>query len=132
MSKGNTTENDLVLFYFNNVAMPTYGSNITLNLHTADPGETGTASTNVATYTSYASVNVSRDSGGWSVSNGGATNVALIQFPKCTGAGDNQTITHLSMSNSTMFMSGALVSPLVVTNNIQPQFNIGMITYTED
>lgn len=132
MSKGNTTENDLVLFYFNNTAMPTYGSNITLNLHTADPGEGGSAATNVATYTSYTSVNVSRDNSGWSVSNGKASNIALVQFPKCTGVSDDQTITHLSMSNGTMFISGALSSSLRVTNNIQPQFNIGMITYTED
>jgi hypothetical protein len=41
MSKGNITENDLVKFYFNNVAMPSYGSNLYLALHIADPGEGG-------------------------------------------------------------------------------------------
>ena len=54
MSKSNTTENDLVKFYANGTAMPSYGTNLYVHLHTADPGEGGTSSTNQATYTDYA------------------------------------------------------------------------------
>jgi len=38
MSKGNQTENDYMVFVFNNTAMPSYGSNLYVHLHTADPG----------------------------------------------------------------------------------------------
>ena len=78
MSKGNTAEQDYLDFVFLNVAMPAYGSNLIANLHTADPGEAGTASTYVMTYTNYAAVNISRDAGGWSRSGSTTTNVALV------------------------------------------------------
>lgn len=67
MSKGNTTENDLMKFLFNETAMPSYGSTLYVNLHTADPGEAGNQTTSEATYTSYARVAVARTSGGWTV-----------------------------------------------------------------
>lgn len=134
MSKGNTFENDVVAFRFNNTAMPAYGANLTLNLHTADPGEGGDSTTSVATYTSYAAVNVSRDASGWVVSDNQAGNAALIQYPKCTGAGDDQLITHLSITGTGEggFISGALSSSLRVTNNVQPQFPIAGVLYQED
>ena len=34
MSKSNVTENDLVKFYANNVAMPAYGTTLYMHLHT--------------------------------------------------------------------------------------------------
>ena len=134
MSKGNQFENDVVAFRFNNVAMPNYGSNLTLNLHTADPGEAGDSTTSVCTYTGYAPVNVARDASGWLVNGNRADNVALIQFPKCTGAGDDQLATHLSITGLSEggFVSGALASQLRITNNVQPQFPIAAVVYLED
>jgi hypothetical protein len=134
MSKNNQFENDVVAFRFNNVAMPAYGSNLTLNLHTADPGETGNSSTNVCTYTGYAPVNVSRDASGWLVNGNRAENVALIQFPKCTGPADDETATHLSITGTGDggFASGALASQLRITNNVQPQLPIAAVVYLED
>ena len=64
MSKANATENDLVKFIFNNVAFPSYGTNLQVNLHTADPGEAGTDATCAATNTGYAGVSVSREGTG--------------------------------------------------------------------
>jgi hypothetical protein len=106
-----------------------------LALHTADPGEAGDQTTNEATYTSYARVAVTRNSGGWTVSGNSATNTALVQFPQCTGG--TNTITHVSIgtaSSSTgkILYSGALNSSLSVSNLIQPQFAASALTVTED
>ena len=67
MSKGNSTENDVLSLFFLKT-LPSWAgtlsatgdTNITVALHTADPGEAGTQSTSEATYTSYARVNVIR------------------------------------------------------------------------
>jgi hypothetical protein len=144
MSKGNATENDIVKFIFNNVAMPSYGTNLQVNLHTADPGEAGTATTNAANYTGYTSVTVSRNSSGWT--NCAATspfsadpdgpamkNTAEIAFPECTGG--SNTITHVSVSvvaTGQILYKGALVSPLSVSNLITPRFPAGALVIAED
>ena len=134
MSKGNTTENDFVAFVFNGTAMPAYGANLYAHLHTADPGEGGTGATSEATYTSYAAQAISRDAAGFTVAGNQATNTALLQFPTCTGVGDDELITHLSITTAggQILYSGALSASLRVTNQIQPQFAIAAITTTED
>jgi hypothetical protein len=137
MSKSNTTESDLLLKIFNNTALSwdAIGS-IWVALHTADPGETGTAVTSEATYTGYARVAVARTSGGWTVS--GTTqvaNAAAINFAACT-AGSN-TITFFSVVTTAsgagqILYSGALTASLAVSAGITPQFAIGALTCTED
>jgi hypothetical protein len=64
MSMGNTTENDIMKLYFNATAIADYAENdttsphtdIAVSLHTADPGEAGTLSTNETSYTNSARV----------------------------------------------------------------------------
>lgn len=139
MSKGNITENDLVKFYFNNVAMPSYGSNLYLALHTADPGEGGDQTTNEISYTgssgNYARIAVSRDAGGWVVSGNQAENAALIQFAVSnTGP---ITATHISIGTAAsgagqLLASTALNESLVINNLTQPQFAIAGLIYQED
>jgi len=139
VSKSNVLENDIVDFLFNNVSIPSYGANLYLSLHTADPGEAGDQTTNEVTtgaYASYARVAVSRDSGGWTVGTNTSTNAALIQFPQCTG-GTGATITHLGIGTAStgagiLLISGALNASLNVSNLIQPQFAASALTYTED
>lgn len=139
MSKSNALENDFVDFLFNATAMPSYGGNLYLSLHTADPGEGGDQTTNevsTGAYTSYARVAVARDNTGWTVSGSSSTNAALIQFPQCTG-GTGATVTHVGIGTSssgpgTLLASGALTASLAVSNLIQPQFAASAITYTED
>lgn len=139
MSKGNTTENDLVKFYFNNVAMPAYGSNLYISLHTADPGEGGDQTTNEVSYTGdsgdYARIAVSRDAGGWTVASNQSSNAALIQFAVSnTGP---VVATHIAIGTSAsgagqVIASGALSASLTINNLVQPQFSIGGIAYQED
>ena len=143
MSKGNTFENDVVKLIFNATAIANIADNASsspltslyLALHTADPGEAGDQTTSEATYTSYARVAVTRNSGGWTVSGNSATNTALVQFPQCTGG--TNTITHVSIGTASsgtgkILYSGALNSSLSVSNLIQPQFAASALTVTED
>jgi hypothetical protein len=144
MSKGNATENDLVKFIAQGTAMPSYGANLQVNLHTADPGEAGTATTSAPTYTGYAAVSVARDAGGWTICDGGAPyaanpagpafkNAAEVTFPECTGGSD--TITHASVSviaTGQILYKGALTASLAVSNLITPRFPAGTLVMVED
>lgn len=55
MSLGNTTETEILNYIFDSTA-PAWAANANfwIALHTADPGEAGTAITSEASYTSYA------------------------------------------------------------------------------
>lgn len=136
MSKGNTTENDILAYVFNATAFSwDANTNLYVSLHTADPGEAGNQTTSEATYTSYARVTVARTSGGWTVSGNTAQNTALIQFPQCTGG--SNTITHVAVGTASsgpgqILYSGALTSSLSVSSGIQPQFAAGALSLTED
>jgi len=146
MSKGNTFENDLLQLIFNNVDIADIGDagglqnsatagSLYVALHTADPGEAGTAATSEATYTNYARVAVARNSGGWTVSGNTATNAGQITFPQCGASGN--TITHVSITTassgtSKILYSGALNSSLAVALNITPLFAASGLTVTED
>lgn len=135
MSASNTTENDLALYVFDSTA-PSWASNTDfyVRLHSADPGEGGTATTNEISYTSYDGVTVSRTTG-FTVSGNTASNAALVQFPTCTGG--TATATHFSICTTQngagqIIVSGALTSSLSISNGIQPQFNIGELDVVFD
>ena len=144
MSKSNATENDYVKFEANAVAMPSYGANLQINLHTADPGEAGTATTNAPTYTGYAAVSKPRDNTGFTIcdatnpyaanaSGSGYKNASDVIFPECTGGSD--TITHVSVSvigSGQILRSTALTASLAVSNGITPLFVAGTLVWGED
>lgn len=146
MSKSNTFENDLLQLIFNNVDIADIGDasglqnsatagSLYVALHTADPGEAGTAATSESAYGSYARQAVARSGAGWTVSGNSATNAALIQFPECTGG--SETITHVSITtavsgSSKILYSGALSASRSVSSGIQPQFAANALTVTED
>lgn len=136
MSAGNTTENELALYIYENTA-PAWAANgnFYVALHTADPGEAGSQTTNEATYGSYARQAIARSSSGFDTSGSSSANAALIQFPTCT-SGSN-TITHFSIGTLSsgagqIIASGALSSSLAVSTNIQPQFQAGALVASVD
>lgn len=137
MSKGNTTETDILAYIFNATAMPNYGTGtLYVALHTADPGEGGNQTTSETAYTSYARVAMTRDNTKWTVSGSTVQNAVLIQFPQCTGSpgGDisHVSIGTLSSGAGQIIYSGALNANLALANLIQPQFGIGALVITED
>jgi hypothetical protein len=120
VSKGDTFENDVLKLIFNAVAIadmaendsssPT--TNLTVALHTADPGEGGTQSTNETAYTGYARVNVARTAGGWTVTGNSVSPVANIDFGECS-ASPGAAITHFSVGTgvSNKLLYKGTVSP---------------------
>ena len=143
MSKGNTFENDFLKLIFNATAIANIADNaasapltdLYVSLHTADPGEAGSQTTNEATYGSYARVAVSRDTNGWTVSANAVSNAAAITFPAAT-SGSN-TITHFAVGTASsgagkVLYKGALTASLAVSAGITPEFAIGDCDVTED
>lgn len=144
MSKSNATENDYVKFEANATAMPAYGATLQINLHTADPGEAGTATTNAPTYTGYAAVTKARDNTGFTICDGtnpyaantsgnAYKNASDVIFPECTGGSD--TIKHVSVSvvaTSQILRKTALTASLAVSNGITPLFLAGTLVWAED
>jgi hypothetical protein len=101
-------------------------THLSIQLHTASPGETGSMVTNDATYTGYERVGVERTSTGWDVSGTTAKLAAAVTFPVC-GGGTN-TITHFSIGNSTVAAStgaiyyyGAVTPNLSVASGVTPR-----------
>lgn len=135
MSASNTTENDIALAIFDSTDPSWWANaNFYIRLHSADPGEAGTATTNEISYTSYDGVAVSRTTG-FSVSGNTASNAALVQFPTCTGS--SATATYFSVCTTQngagqIIVSGALSSSLAISTGIQPQFNTGELDIVID
>lgn len=135
MSASNTTENDLVLAIFDSTDPAWWGNaDFYIRLHSADPGEAGTAITNEIAYTGYDGVAVSRTTG-FSISGNTASNAALVQFPLC--AGGSATAAYFSVCTTQngagqIIVSGALSSSLSISNGIQPQFNTGELDVVID
>jgi hypothetical protein len=106
-----------------------------ISLHTADPGESGSQSTNEASYTGYARVAVARSVSGFTLVTSTISNAALVQFAQCTGG--SNTLTHFgigteSSGSGNLIFKGSLTSSLSVSTGIQPQFAAGALTVTVD
>lgn len=135
MSFGNTTETEVLSYIFDSAAAAWAGNaNFWIALHTADPGEAGTATTSEVAYTSYARVAVSRTTG-FTVSGNSVENAALIQFPQSGGSGTD--CTHFSVVTTSsgagqIIVRGALSATLPTGSGIQPQFAAGDLTATLD
>ena len=123
-SMGDAYETALLTLEFNNTNIANVGDatglrgsstagSLYIALHTADPGEAGSQTTNEASFTSYARVGVARSSGGWTISGNSVTNAAAITFAQNTGS--DQTVTHFSIgvassSTSMMLRYGPLIA----------------------
>jgi hypothetical protein len=114
--------------------------NVWIALYTADPGESGTAVTNEATYGGYARVAVARSSAQWTYTLVGGTtptmsNTNAVTYAPCT-SGSN-TITHAGIVTSTsgagdLLWYGQLAASRAISTGITPEFAAGTITPTLD
>lgn len=146
MSATNAFETALLNLYFLNTDHANIGDaaglqnsaaagSFYISLHTGDPGEAGSQTTNEATYTSYARVAVARSGAGWTVSGNNVSNAAAINFPACTGG--TNTITHFGIGSDSsgagnLFFKGALSASLAVSSGITPSFAIGELDVNLD
>jgi hypothetical protein len=106
-----------------------------ISLHTADPGEAGSQTTNEASYTGYARVAVNRTAGGWTRSVSTVSNTALVQFAQCTAG--SSTVTHFGIGTDStgagnLVFKGSLTASLSISAGIQPQFAASQLTVTVD
>ena len=127
MSKSNTFENDIVALLFNNTAIADIGDvaglrastaagSLWWSLHTADPGETGTAVTSETAYTGYVRVAAARSSGGFTVTGNSVSPPANVDFGECTAAAGG-AITHFGIVNSSTG-AGKLLYKGTMTPNV--------------
>ncbi len=143
MAKSNALETAILQLLFNGTTIAGLAQNVTsgavtdlyVALHTADPGEAGTATTNEASYTSYARVAVVRTAGGWTITGNSVSPNATVNFPASTG-GSATSITHASItvasSGASMILyRGALDAPIVMASGVQPKISTGS-TITEE
>jgi hypothetical protein len=104
-----------------------------VSLHSDTPGGAGHQATNELSYTNYARVPVTRDGGGWTVSNG-ATNASAITYPQA-GAGAIQYARFFGIGTSTngngsLMIYGSLSATLAIADGITPQFAAGELDLT--
>jgi len=146
MSKSNTFENELLAHIFNNADIADIGDaaglqgsaaagSLYLILHTADPGEAGTATTNEISYTGWARKAVVRSSAGFTVSGSTVTLTNDEDFPEMTG-GTGGTATHFSVVKessgpSVILYSGETDPNIVVANGVTPRLKAAT-SITED
>jgi hypothetical protein len=142
MSKGNTFENDLLKLIFTATAIANIADNAAASpltslyvaLHTGDPGESGSQTTNECAYTSYARVAVVRTGSGWSVSGNSCSPGASIDFPAATGG--TETATHASVGTAAsgagkLLYSGAISPTIAISSGVTPRLTTSS-TITED
>ena len=141
MAKSNAFETDILGLIFNGTAIANLANNATtapltnlfVALHTADPGEAGTQSTNEENYTGYSRVSVARTAGGWTVTGGSVSPTANIEFGEMT-AGTPGTATHASIgvaaSGATKILyRGALTPSIAYAVGVIPRIkNTSTIT----
>ena len=145
MSKSNSWENGLLLLLFNNTNFANAGDatglrgsstagSLYVSLHTADPGEAGSQTTNETSYTSYARVAVARSGAGWTVTGNSVSPTSNISFPACTGS--TATITHFGVGTDssgagTLLYKGTVTSNISVSTGVTPVVTTAS-TITED
>ena len=141
MSKGNNTENNILKLIFNATTWADMAendttspaANLTVALHTADPGEAGTQATSETAYTGYARVSVARTTGGWTVTANSVSPVANIDFGECTASAGGP-ITHFSVGtgvSNELLYSGTVTPNITMAVGVIPRLKTTS-TITED
>src|SRR5215467_5341623 len=142
MSISDATEHNILLLIFNATAWANYAdnagsspqTNVGVSLHTADPGDSGNASTNEIAYTSYTRVNVARSGAGWTVTSGSVSPAAAITFP--AGTGGSGTATHFATAASnanpptgaqTILWSGTVTPNITCGTGVTPQLTTSTV-----
>ena len=146
MSKSNTFENDLLLLLFNNTAIADIGDvgglratvtagSFWYSLHTADPGEAGTAVTSETAYTGYARVAAARSGAGFTVTGNSVSPPSNVDFAECTAAAGGP-ITHFGIVNTAsgagkLLYSGTMTPNITMAVGVIPRLKSSS-TITED
>ena len=135
MSFSNTAETAVLNQVFVGTALAwNANTDLWIALHTADPGEAGTAVTSEAAYGSYARVTLTRATD-FTVSGNQVSNANLEQFPQCSSGSEVITYASIVTTSSgagTIIARAALTSSITVSTGVQPQFASGALSFTLD
>lgn len=130
MTISNTTETAVLKLIYQAIAWANYADNaastpqtgVGVQLHTADPGDAGDATTSEVAYTGYGRVNVSRNTAGWTESSGTITPVANIDFT--AGTAGTGIVTFFSTAKTTATVpTGA--QAILWSGTVSPTINTG-------
>lgn len=146
MSKSDAFENALMLHIFNNADIAGIGDagglrgsvaagNLYLALYTADPGETGSATTNETAYNGYARMPVARSGAGFVVTGNSVSPAADVDFAACIDT-PGGPITHFGIVTSasgagTLLYSGTATPNVTMAAGVIPRVK-STSTITED
>lgn len=141
MSKSNAFETAFLSLIFENsnianlgdatgVRGSTTAGSLYFSLHTSDPGDAGSQTTNEIAYTSYARVAVARSSSGWTVSGNAVSVDAAVTFP--AGTGGSGTATHWGLGTDssgagTLLYKGSISPTIVCGSGVTPQLAAGSV-----
>lgn len=143
MSKSNVFENDLMKLIFLGEGIPNIADNASIGplshlylaLHTSDPGEGGSQTSNEVNYGGYGRIAVPRGPDGWTVTDNVASPAQAVEFGEMV-SGTPGTATHISIGTH-LEGSGKILYRGALTPSIA--FNIGVVprlrttsTITED
>lgn len=149
MSKSDTFENDLMLLLFNNTAIANIGdagglrSSVAAgtywwSLHTADPGESGTAITSETAYTGYSRISKIRaaGAGGFVVTGNSVSPFENIDFGECTASAGG-ALTHFGIVNTAsgagkLLYKGTLAPNITMAVGVIPRIKAVGTSITED
>jgi hypothetical protein len=145
MSKTNAWETALLNLLFANTNAANIGDatglrgsstagSLYLSLHTADPGEAGSQTTNEVAYTSYARVALARNGVAMTVSGNAASLAADATFP--AGTGGSGTATHWGLGTAVsgagvLLYKGAISPSIVCGSGVTPILNAGTLVTEE-
>ena len=148
MSASNAFETSLLQHIFQNADIANIGDatglrgsttagSFWVTLHSADPGEAGSAITNEISYTGYARQAAARSAGGWTVSGNNVSNAAALAFGPCTAGSATAAWFGIVTSSSgagTLLFKGVLTAPISVTtsSNATQTFAIGALDVDVD
>jgi len=142
MSFSDAAETAIMSLIFNATAWANIADNaaaspqtqIAVALHTADPTDAGNMSSSEIAYTSYARVNVNRNSGGWAVTGNSVSPVANIDFPAGTGGTGTAAFGSVGRTGggaAAIHMKGAVTPNIVCGNGVTPRITTAT-TFTID
>lgn len=146
MSKSNDFETAFLGLIFNNTGIANIGDatgvrgstaagSLFVTLHTADPGEVGTAVTSETAYTGYVRQGVARSGAGWVITANSVSPAANIDFPECTAV-PGTALTHFGVVTSasgagTLLYKGTLTPNITMAVGVIPRVK-STTTITED
>lgn len=141
-AKSDTFENDLLKLIFHGTSIAGLADNaaaplttLYIALHTGDPGEAGTQSTNEVNYTGYSRVAVARSAQGWTISGNQVSPAQPIEFGEMTagtsGVATYATIGTAGSGSGKVLYRGVLTPTIPFSVGVTPRLRT-TTTITED